>query len=163
MSKRKAPAPVINITINNYFVKKEGPAPLPDAPGAWLPKKLKDERRDVAGEQFRKCTHNTCRRGVLPIARFAPRKSPTDAFEFETVLDALRVAIAAEDGAAYASARGKLLALVKQKCDTCRDGHNASRDREGGPTDECKKTWQEIKKWLGPCAVCGYLGESIQG
>lgn len=172
MSKRKAAEPnvVKNITINNinnynitnYFAKREGPVPAPEAPTG--PKNLfpNDERRNF---KYVPCHGKTrpvlvssakpdgtlqagcfnCTKSFLPMERFAPpecnrngRKRP----DFYKAMDDYETAYSARDLDTSREARGRVEALRLNFCPPCTEKNNKLSPAQ----QACKDEWERMRK-----------------
>ena len=165
MSKRKAvepPSAPVQVTINNYFSLKEGPAEPPPAPTG--PKNLfpNDERRHRKYVPYNgktrpvlvsmACKDGTlkagcfnCTKSFLPIERFAPMECNMNgrnrpAF-FEALVD-YDAAWALPDLEAARASRARVEQYRIDRCPSCTEVHSKLSPAQ----QACKDEWERMRK-----------------
>ena len=155
-----APTVTVNInTLNAYF----GKAPRTEAPTAppperWLPAAPPRGRlsQTMGGGIRIKCTTVRCPNHKHGPSQFIPEKNPRDKKEYLAAIDALQVATAAKDAAAFDDARDTIDRLKTTKCAPCRAVDAKSVANPTTTVGVCKAEWERLKaEKFFQCGECG--------
>jgi hypothetical protein len=159
MSKRKAVEPTPRVTINNFFVKVEGPTQVTADPDSWLDKEVPWSRPTMRlrnGELRAKCDHYCCKH-PLSLSHFTPKKNPRHEAEFETArrkYEAVRLtrSVKEMDAAREVLERRKVARCAKHR-------EQIAKSRTEGPNNkeaDCNRAWQELQATkFAKCGKCG--------
>ena len=157
MPKRKAPE-VVNVTINNFFTKKprteESAAPPPER---WLPHPPPRGRlsQTMGGALRIRCNHTRCGKTCGP-GQFVPEHNPRDKKAYLDAMDALQVATAAKDAAAFEAARDTIDRLKTAWCAPCRAIDAKSKVNPASKQGKCRAEWKRLKvEVFHTCGKCG--------
>jgi hypothetical protein len=141
-----APAPTVtvNVTLNAYF----SPAPRTEAPAAppverWLPAAPPRGRlsQTMGGGIRIKCNQPACSNPKHGPTQFVPEKNPRDKKEYLETIDALQVATAAKDAAAFEEARGTIDRLKTANCTVCRAVMAKCQANPTTASGACRAEW----------------------
>jgi hypothetical protein len=155
-----APAPTVtvNVTLNAYFSK----APRTEPPAAppverWLPAAPPRGRlsQTMGGGIRIKCTKTHCPNPNHGPVQFVPEKNPRDKKEYLEAIDALQVATAAKDAAAFEEARDTIDRLKTTICAHCRAVLVKSNANPETTVGVCKAEWERLKaEVFNECGKC---------
>ena len=158
MSKRKANEPAPSVTINQFFMKVQGPTQAVADPNAWLEKEVPGSRpttRLMNGELRATCDHIRCKL-PLSLPHFKP-EHPRDGPEFEAAYVKYEAARLARNVEEMDEAREVLEARKVGTCTHHRAQH--AKSQAEGPNNQkaaCSRAWNELKATtFSKCRNCG--------
>jgi hypothetical protein len=148
MSKRKATEPAPSVTINQFFMKVQGPTQAVADPNAWLEKEVPGSRpttRLMNGELRAMCDHMACKL-PLSLPHFKPKKNPRDEADFDAAYVKYEAARLARNVEEMDEAREVLEARKVAKC-THHRAQMAKSEAEGpnNQVAKCKAAWNELQ------------------
>jgi hypothetical protein len=152
-----APTVTVNVTLNAYFSKAPRTEPSAPPPERWLPAAPPRGRlsQTMGGGIRIKCNQPTCSNPKHGPTQFVPEKNPRDKKEYLEAIDALQVATAAKDAAAFEAARDAIDRLKTAICAPCRAVDAKTKANPTTVIGACRAEWERLKaEKFNECGEC---------